>query len=133
MKNTKDKRIINNKQNSNKIFWLYLALPFLLLLLFKALNAEPTSVYMNKTVEISLPTIVCNQCVTRIDKALKKVDGVIDYKVNLENKNVSVTFDDEVTSLDNIESAITKAGYDANDKKADRDAFDNLPGCCKAK
>ena len=123
----------NIKQSSKKLFWLYLALPFILLLLFKALDAEVPAVYENKTVEITLPSIVCNSCVAKVEKALKKLDGVTDYSVSLDNKNATVTFDDSITSLEKIEYAITKAGYDANDKKADRDAYDRLPGCCKAK
>lgn len=123
----------NNHQNSNKIYWLYIALPFVLFLLFKTLNAEPSVIYDNKTTEIALPSMVCNSCVAKVEKALKNLDGVLDYSVSLDNKNASVTFDDSITNLERIEAAITKAGYDANDKKADRDAFDNLPGCCKAK
>ena len=123
----------NYHRNSHKMFWLYLALPFVLLLLFKALNAEDLTIFDNKTTQIALPSMVCNSCVTKVEKALKKVEGVIDYSVSLDNKNASVTYDDSITSLEKIEVAITKAGYDANDKKADRDAFDNLPGCCKAK
>lgn len=125
--------MINYKNKKNNKFWLYAALPFVLLLLFKVLNAEPSNLFDNKTTEIALPSIVCSSCVTKVEKALKKVDGVIDYSVSLDNKNASVTYDDSITSLEKIEEAITKAGYDANDKKADRDAFDNLPGCCKAK
>jgi copper chaperone CopZ len=132
MKNNKI-NLRNNYHSSNKIYWLYLALPFALLLFFKALNAEDLSIYDNKTTEIALPSIVCNSCVAKIEKALKKVDGVIDYTVSLDNKNTSVTYDDSITNLEKIEIAITKAGYDANDKKADRDAFEKLPGCCKGK
>jgi hypothetical protein len=35
------------------------------------------------------------------------------------------------TNLDNIKTAIANAGYDAEEIKAAKDAYDKLPACCK--
>jgi len=83
------------------------------------------------TATVSLPTIQCNMCVTNISDALDKVKGVKDYSVDLEGKKVTVTYDDAVTSVSKIENAISKAGYGANNKKANKKAYDKLDDCCK--
>jgi copper chaperone CopZ len=87
----------------------------------------------NEKTVISIPTVQCESCQSRIEKALKGIDGVIDYKVDLDAKTASVTYDNSKTSVADLEIAITKVGYDANDKKADQSAYDKLPGCCKGK
>ena len=36
------------------------------------------------------------------------------------------------TDLQTIKTAISKLGYDADELKADPEAYENLDGCCKA-
>jgi len=57
----------------------------------------------NKTIEISLPSIQCNMCVETIEGKLKKVKGVISAVVDLENKKVTVVYDDYKTNQSKIE------------------------------
>ena len=66
-----------------------------------------------------------------MEKALKEVDGVQSVAVDLEAKTAKVTFDDKVTNVPTLEQAVAKVGYAANDKKADPDAYANLPSCCQ--
>jgi hypothetical protein len=42
-----------------------------------------------------------------------------------------VTFVAERTNVENIKAAIANAGYDADDVKADAEAYKKLPKCCK--
>jgi periplasmic mercuric ion binding protein len=116
----------------NKFNISILFLPLVLIFLANGIKSE-SAVYGNEKTVIALGSIVCGQCVTKVENALIKVDGVIDVNVDLDSKQAAVTFDNSVTSLEKLENAITKAGYDANDKKADDDAYNRLPGCCKAK
>jgi len=83
------------------------------------------------TADISLPTIQCGTCEKNISKALDKVKGLKSYSVDIENRKVTVTYDDGKTSVSKIENAISKTGYDANNKKADKKAYDKLNDCCK--
>ena len=85
------------------------------------------------TVDISLPTIQCGKCEYNINTALDRVKGVESYSVDIDGKKVTVTYDDAITTVSKIEKAITKAGYDANNKKADKKAYDKLDECCKVK
>lgn len=118
----------------NKKNLVGLILPIVILFFVSGtITAKNTSAVGDDKTVISIPTAVCESCQTRIEKALKGIDGVIDYKVDLDAKTASVTFDNSKTSVADLETAITKVGYDANDKKADEKAYDKLPGCCKGK
>lgn len=83
--------------------------------------------------EISLSSLVCERCVERVQSALSSLSGVIQADVLLEQRKAFVLFDESKTNVGNIEEAITAAGYDANDRKADLDAYDRLAECCKNK
>lgn len=87
----------------------------------------------DKTETIKINTMVCDLCVDRLNKAIGSTEGVKSVNVDLKNKQAVVTFDESITSLDKIEDVITATGYEANNKKADKTAFDSLPGCCKFK
>jgi copper chaperone CopZ len=75
-------------------------------------------------VEIKLPTVQCDACVLTVTKALEKVDGVSEANVDLNGKVVR-------TSVVKLEQVIVKAGYAANDKKANAESYAGLPACCK--
>jgi copper chaperone CopZ len=97
-------------------------------------TTQSTDVKVNNSgdvTEVKLPTIQCNTCKKNITKALKKVDGIEDFKIDVEGKTANVKFDKSKTDLAKIEGAITAAGYDANDKKADPKAYEELDDCCK--
>jgi copper chaperone CopZ len=80
---------------------------------------------------IKLPTMQCKICKKNIENAVKKVPGVISVNVDVEDKIAHINYDKSKTDLSKIELAITMAGYDANDKKADPSAYENLDDCCK--
>ncbi len=85
----------------------------------------------NEKVTVSVPTIQCGTCKKNITTALNNIDGVSKVVVDMKKKTAAVTFDDSKTNLEAIENAITSAGYDANDKKADPEAYEKLDDCCK--
>ncbi len=85
----------------------------------------------NKTIVIKLNSMQCNMCVEKITEAIKSVDGVVKTRVSLKKKTASVTFDDHITNKEKIENAITSAGYDANEKPANKEAYEKLSSCCK--
>ncbi len=88
----------------------------------------------NKNVEhtiIKIPSAQCETCEKNLNKALKNVAGVEKHKVDIEGKVIHINYDRNITTLAKIENAITSAGYDANDKKANPEAYDKLDKCCK--
>ena len=62
--------------------------------------------------------MTCAACVRRIEKALLKVEGVTDARVNLATEAASVTFAPGVVAVDDLTGAITKAGYTATLQRA---------------
>ncbi|MBU1423777.1 MAG: heavy-metal-associated domain-containing protein [Bacteroidetes bacterium] len=86
---------------------------------------------MFKNTTISVPSIMCDMCVTTITDALNKVDGVNNIDVNLAGKVAVVKFNPSKVDMNGLEKAITDAGYDANETPRNREAYENLPECCK--
>lgn len=62
------------------------------------------------TTVISVPEVHCGHCVSSIEGALKPMDGVRAATVSLEETNVTVEHDDDVT-LDQLTAAIEEQGY----------------------
>jgi periplasmic mercuric ion binding protein len=85
-----------------------------------------------QTVTISLPTIVCSTCEKNIRKAIFRVEGVKDVDIDLDKKVAEVKFIPLQTNIETIEIAITEAGYDANNRKRNPEAYEKLDECCKA-
>lgn len=89
----------------------------------------------NENIEVAVikvPTIVCDMCEETIKKAIfSNLEGVKDVTFDTEAKTVAVTYVPKQTNIETIERTITRAGYDANDKKRDSEAYENLPECCK--
>lgn len=81
--------------------------------------------------EVKLPTLQCESCSHTIEAALKKVDGVESVEMDLKAKTAKVTFAAKMTNVPALELAVVKAGYAANDKKADPKAYEQLAECCK--
>ena len=67
-----------------------------------------------KTVEYNffVEDMSCASCVSRVEKALKKIDGVIDVSVNLATEKATVNANANV-ELETLMSAVDKAGYHA--------------------
>lgn len=83
------------------------------------------------TTVIKLPSMQCGTCKKKITKVLKQLDGVKDVNVNIDTKEANITYDNSIVTVSQLEGAITAAGYDANDKKADTGAYEKLDECCK--
>jgi copper chaperone CopZ len=88
----------------------------------------------NKNVEhtmIKIPSAQCEICESNITKALNKVKGIENFKIDIDGKIIHVNYDKNTTTISKIETAITSAGYDANNKTADPVAYSKLDNCCK--
>ncbi|MBC8322076.1 MAG: cation transporter [Candidatus Marinimicrobia bacterium] len=81
--------------------------------------------------DIQLATMQCGMCKQTIESGVAEVDGVVKVEVDTEKKVGHVTYKAGVVDIAAIEKAIAALGYDANDTKADPDAYAALPGCCQ--
>lgn len=73
----------------------------------------------------------CDMCKSRIENAVKPIDGIESVKWNKKSMKLEVDYNKLKTTTMQIQTAVAMAGHDtemfsANDKK-----YAELPGCCK--
>ena len=73
---------------------------------------EHTKLYING--------MICINCQTRIQNALKKQAGITQATVCYETKTADISYDASVISLEQIQSLIDELGYSASNQKASR-------------
>lgn len=56
----------------------------------------------------------CGGCVGKVTQALQAVDGVKDVNVSLSAGQVTVQFDERRASIDQMKTAVERAGYDVD-------------------
>ena len=67
----------------------------------------------HRTVTIPIGEMTCAACAQRVEKAIKKLDGVASVTVNFATEKASVTYDPHQLRLSAIREAIEKSGYQA--------------------
>lgn len=83
----------------------------------KAKNSNNSSVSIKEknkmqTKVIYVDGMMCNHCKAHVEEACKKVPGVSDAVVSLQDKNVTVTCEEKVTD-EALKQSIKEAGYEA--------------------
>jgi len=61
---------------------------------------------------INVEGMSCDHCKMAVTKAVSALEGVSTVEVSLENKTVSVDFEEDHLPLDAIKQAIENQGYD---------------------
>ncbi len=79
------------------------------------------------TLDIGVGGMTCASCVSRVEKALKKVPGVQEASVNLATESARVTFapDEEAELAPQLRRAVRDAGYEPRAADAAIDAADD--------
>ena len=72
-----------------------------------------------ETARFDIEKMSCASCVNHVEKAFKKVPGVIEANVNLAAKTGTVRFAAGVTNAGALAKAATSAGYPAHEIKPD--------------
>src|SRR5215208_1966791 len=62
-------------------------------------------------IELPITGMTCASCVNRVEKALKKTDGVLDANVNLATERATVTYAPGVADFGTLQAAVEIAGY----------------------
>lgn len=70
-------------------------------------------------VTISVGGMDCASCALRVEKALGKLDGVLEANVNFGTEQATVSYLPESVNADAMQRAISKAGYTVKDAAAD--------------
>ena len=66
----------------------------------------------HKTLELGVQGMTCASCVGRVERGLKKVEGVSDALVNLATERASVTYDPAVTTPQKVLDKVKDVGYE---------------------
>ena len=66
-----------------------------------------------QTETFKVEKMTCPVCPVTVKKAIENVDGVKLVAVDLDAKTATVTFDDQITTTDEVAAASTNAGYPA--------------------
>jgi Cu+-exporting ATPase len=76
-------------------------------------NAIATQLDTTETCTLDIGGMTCASCVRRIEKALRKVDGVTDARVNLATEVASISYAPELIRVEDLTRAVERAGYTA--------------------
>lgn len=103
-------------------------LSFIILLIvgwFYSAHAE------NKTETFIVKGGDCDECKVYIEESALSVTGVSIADWNRETKELQVVFDDSQTNVDAIQQVIADNGNDTPNHKAQNEAYNKIPECCK--
>ena len=73
----------------------------------------------------------CNSCKVRLEEKLNHISGIRFVELNLENKDIIVSYNSKKISLNKIRDIISQVGYNADDILANPNSVKKLPDCCK--
>jgi len=64
-----------------------------------------------ETLHLDVPTVHCRSCKLTIEETLEELDGIIRSDVDVDTKQVTVSYDPDTVEIRAITSAIEEAGY----------------------
>ena len=73
--------------------------------------------------------MTCGGCTSSVSNALKAVSGVSNVQVSLSAGEATVQYDEQLTSPDQLKTAVTSAGYSVNATHATQKP-QGKGGCC---
>ncbi|GGR21109.1 heavy metal translocating P-type ATPase [Deinococcus ruber] len=94
--------------------------PQVLLDTVKDVGYEPVT----STLELGVTGMTCANCVNRVERALKNVDGVLDASVNLATERATVQYLPSAVSPGQLKAAVRESGYDVLETAAGQDRSD---------
>lgn len=104
-------------------------LTVLMLLIFSCSMSKNTDT--NKETVSIQTNAECGMCKEKIEGKLNYEKGIVFAELDVPSKVLTVKYKKEHISLDQIRIIISELGYDADDVKANKNAQNNLPACCK--
>jgi len=73
----------------------------------------------------------CGMCQRRIEGAVAELDGVSSAEWNKDTKEMSVTYNTKLVTLDDVQKKIAEVGHDTDKFRAKDSVYNDLPGCCQ--
>lgn len=69
---------------------------------------------MEQRLNLDIKGMTCASCVNRVEKSLKKNEGVLEASVNLATEKASITYNDKLLNADKLIAIVSGAGYEAS-------------------
>jgi cation transport ATPase len=110
---------------------------FFALFSFSMLSANTSELAVFEAKESKYDTVsfktsaVCKMCKERIEHDMSFEKGVKAVELDLPSQVVTIVYKKGKTTEKDLQVAITRIGYDADDMQADQKAHDRLPACCQ--
>ncbi|MEW5676193.1 cation transporter [Flavobacterium enshiense] len=111
----------------------FITLAFILFSITTSFAQEP-----KKTQKVAIKTTItcdhckeCETCGQLFNQKLLREKGIQMVNIDTEKMTIEVIYNSKKTSLDKIKIAISNLGYDADEVKANPEAYEKLDGCCK--
>ena len=79
---------------------------------------------VTSTLDLGIRGMTCANCVGRVERALKKVGGVLDAGVNLATERATVTYLPSEVSPAQLRAAVRESGYEVLETQAGQDRSD---------
>ena len=73
----------------------------------------------------------CKMCKKTIETAALSLDGVHKAVWDVQTKQIDLVYDDQLVELMTIHNTIANSGYSTELVDLNKEAYDNLPMCCK--
>lgn len=74
----------------------------------------------------------CGMCKTTIEQSVLKLDFIKEANWSIKTKILSLKLENSIDFNENIlEETISLSGYETTNTKANQDAYNSLPQCCK--
>jgi copper chaperone CopZ len=106
----------------------FLAILFSFVALWAGAQVTPRAVKAN----IKTPQAKCAECKTKIESFVSKsIDGLVKVYVNTSQGITTVQYYPDRTNIEELKTAISNAGFDADNVLANPDVYNKLPACCK--
>ncbi len=80
-------------------------------ILGSALLLSSAAMAAEKTVKLSIPGMNCASCPYMVKQAISTVDGIKSVTATMEDRSATVTFDEAVATIAEIQQATAEIGY----------------------
>jgi hypothetical protein len=82
--------------------------------------------------DIKTPNAICAACKTKIESTVPKaIDGLVKINVIISRGITQVSYYPDRTNIEELKTAISNCGFDADDVLANPDVYAKLAECCK--
>ena len=74
---------------------------------------------------------ICGECKERIENKLNYTKGIVFADLDLETNLITVKYKTKKLTTAKIKGIVSLIGYHADEVERNKEAFNNLPACCK--